>query len=280
MCFLSFLQGLGKKKVESSHKSKFIPDFIAWVPHKKEISQSGPLESVYKDTFRDSERTTAPQILVNTIPKPRAVKEGSFTPSKSVPYSDPIDIEDTAKPVTTYEFVHSHMQPNRSIHTNMNTGKVEATPVPAQITPNYINPKVPSIYDRPKTTLTRLRRARISSAPNLRSSVADCLRWHDADDNKDSRPKTASGCLPELSSNGNTQVLSLAGSAPNLSSQSMNFQNGSHSNPMTTSQPAWTSNDYIKTSRVPATQTVQSMGNSSNGHVDVSPPAQMPMEEG
>ncbi len=264
--FFTILQGLGKKKVDSNHKSKFVPDFIAWVPHKKEINASGPLESVYKDTYRESEseRTSYPQILVNTIPKPKAVIDvGSLTTAKSVPYSDPVSIEDMASPITTYQFAHRHMQPNRSIFTNMNTGQVETTPLPPQITPTYINPQVPSVYERPKTALTRLRRARISSAPNLRSSVAACLRWFDADDDNEMRPKTASGCFPELSqTGGDTQILTLHGSnsVPSLS----------------TTQLVNNNYDTMKTSRIPATQIVPSTDFSNNNTTS----APVAMEEG
>ncbi|XP_072025305.1 uncharacterized protein [Amphiura filiformis] len=263
----SFQDGLGKKKVDSNIKSKFIPDFIAWVPHKKEISQSGPLESVYKDTFRESEssRNPYPQILVNTISKPKAVIDiANLTTTKSV-YSDPVSVEDATHPITTYEFAHSHMQPNRNIFTNMNTGQIESTPLPMQITPNYINPQVPSIYDRPKTALTRLRRARISSAPNMRSSVAACLRWYDADDHKedDKRPKTAIGCFPELSATGgDSQILTIHGSntAPPLST---------------------THNNYMKTSRIPATQVVQTdFSNNMANSQPIEASTCMAMEEG
>lgn len=253
----SFQDGLGKKKVDNSYKGKFIPDFIAWVPHRNEISQAGPMESVYNDTFRESDRPPNPQILVNTISKPRYVGDlNKSTPF--MPFKDPatVTFDPAEKPFTTYQFTHRHMQPNRSIITNMNTGNVEMNSLPMQKTSLYINPQVPSIYDRPKSTLTRMRKARIASAPMFRSSVADCMKWCDADDaDREKRPKTASGCFPAITAP-DTQS-SFVGSqfsqtVPTLSSKTSMDYNSNVGNQTAPSNQ----HEYTKTSRVPATQMV------------------------
>ena len=285
ICFF-LLQGLGKKKVDNTHKSKFIPDFIAWVPHKVEISQAGPMESVYNDTFRESSRPQCPQILVNTISKPKYVDL-----SKSNAFKDPVTIDPPQKPVTTYQFTHRHKQPNINIITNMNTGStVEQFPVPEQKTARYINPKVPSIYDRPKSTsLTRMRKSRIASAPIFRSSVADCMRWHDVDE---IRPQTASGHFPAISPPNNNSQSSVIGSqfsqtVPTLSSQTSMSMDYNGNLGIGNQQPSTMTNHhqeaYIKTSRVPATQivnTTETNFNPSSSSAPVAPPVQGIAEEG
>lgn len=280
----SFQDGLGKKKVDNTHKSKFIPDFIAWVPHKVEISQAGPMESVYNDTFRESSRPQCPQILVNTISKPKYVDL-----SKSNAFKDPVTIDPPQKPVTTYQFTHRHKQPNINIITNMNTGTVEQFPVPEQKTARYINPKVPSIYDRPKSTsLTRMRKSRIASAPIFRSSVADCMRWHDVDD---VRPQTASGHFPVISTPDNNSQSSVIGSqfsqtVPTLSSQTSMSMDYNGNLGIGNQQPSTMTNHhqeaYIKTSRVPATQIVNTTETNFNpsSSAPVAPPVQGIAEEG
>ncbi|XP_071961533.1 uncharacterized protein [Antedon mediterranea] len=185
----SFQDGLGKKKVHSSYKSKFLPDFISWVPHKTELKESGPAFSSYRNDFR-SKRGDVPQILVRSTVNP----ESSNTNIIYNSYSEPIEKE--VAPLTTYRFVYQHQQPNPKVNTNMNTGKVDGS-VPFEKSFNYVNPKHKSIYDRPSEGLTNLRRSRVKSAPFSRTTVADCLNWYrgpvvnETIETLEKRPKTS-----------------------------------------------------------------------------------------
>ena len=208
-CFFFILQHLGKRKVDSNNKSKFIPDFIAWVPHRKEIESAGPKVSIYRDTFNTGETERAPQILVPAVRRPRPPEPPS-RPLMKTPYLDQSAMEEELEPMsTTYQLTHRHSQPNRRINTNMNTGTVDEEPVPDQKQMTFINPKVASVYERQVPSMTRLRRSRISSAPIFRSSVAECMVWHSAGSEERvqalpghrERPKTVIGLLPELSNN-------------------------------------------------------------------------------
>ncbi|XP_071784316.1 uncharacterized protein [Asterias amurensis] len=195
----SFQDGLGKKKVQHQRTGKFTPDFISWVPHKREIREAGPVSSVYRETYRNSDKSRVPQVLVPTVSKPPKQLSASAPAFLPTPYSDPADMVQE-NPVTSYQISHRHLQPNPTVHTNMNTGRVEEDPVPLQKTHVYINPKIDSIYDRPKQrgSLTSLRRARTGSAPLFRSSVADCMRWHVPHEPTPPRPKTVTGTFPEV----------------------------------------------------------------------------------
>ncbi|XP_038068721.1 uncharacterized protein LOC119738068 [Patiria miniata] len=201
----SFQDGLGKKKVTHARTSKFRPDFISWVPHAKEIKDGGPVVSVYRETFRNSETNRVPQILVPAVAKPTKYLSASAPAFLPTPYTDPPDMVQD-KPITTYQFTHRHQQPNPWVHTNMNTGSIEENPVPVQKSNTYINPRIESIYNRPKQqiSMTRLRRSRTGSAPIFRTSVADCLNWHRPEAEttelnfEKPRPKTATGVFPEV----------------------------------------------------------------------------------
>lgn len=201
----SFQGNLGKRKVETTTKSKFVPDFIAWVPHKKEIEAAGPKVSIYRDTFKTGEAKPVPQILAPSIRKPRPPLR---RPLLSTPFLDQKTAEEEMEPLsTTYELTHRHRQPNLRVNTNMNTGTIDDEPVPGQKTMTFINPKVASVHERQVPSMTRLRRSRIASAPIFRSSVADCMVWHShvSEEQVDilpaqrERPKTVIGLLPEIS---------------------------------------------------------------------------------
>ncbi|KAJ8047517.1 hypothetical protein HOLleu_06542 [Holothuria leucospilota] len=188
----SFQDGLGKKKVTNRNSGKFRPDFIAWIPHAKEIHEAGPLVSIYRETHGASDSSQLPQILVGSV------KKCSTTPEKLItlksPYTDPSDY-DTSPLETTYRVAHQHLQPNPNVQTNMSTGVVENEHLSLEVTNKYINPRIASIYENPRR-LTR--RSRVSSAPVLRSSVAQCLVWHDYNELSEEvqRPKTAMAALP------------------------------------------------------------------------------------
>jgi hypothetical protein len=200
----SFQDGLGKKKVQHQRTGKFTPDFIAWVPHKKDIREAGPVVSVYRETFRrDEPSTKVPQILVPSVsrpPKHLSASAPSFLPT---PYSDPPEMVQE-KAMTTYQLTHRHQQPNPSVHTNMNTGDVDAGPLPFVKSNSYINPRIESIYDRPKQRISTrsLRRARTGSAPVFRTSVADCLNWARSQTTELAperpRPRSVAGTFPEV----------------------------------------------------------------------------------
>ncbi|XP_022098873.1 uncharacterized protein LOC110983705 [Acanthaster planci] len=201
----SFQDGLGKKKVHHQRTGKFQPDFIAWIPHAKEIKEGGPVVSVYRETFRNSEANRVPQILVPAVTKPKKCLSASAPAFLQTPYSDPPEMLQE-RSVTTYQFTHRHQQPNPRVYTNMNTGEVDESPVPLQKSNTYINPRIESIYDRPKlqVSMSPLRRARTGSAPLFRASVADCLNWHRPQTEtmelnlERPRPKTATGVFPEV----------------------------------------------------------------------------------
>lgn len=186
------MQGLGKKKVTNKNSGKFRPDFIAWIPHAKEIHEAGPLVSIYRETHGASNSSQFPQILIGSV------KKCSTTPEKLItlksPYTDPSDY-DTSPLETTYRVAHQHLQPNPYVPTNMSTGVVENEQLSLEVTNKYINPRIASIYETPRR-LTR--RSRVSSAPVLRSSVAQCLVWHDYQELSEQvqRPKTAMAALP------------------------------------------------------------------------------------
>ncbi|XP_033102459.1 uncharacterized protein LOC117105430 isoform X2 [Anneissia japonica] len=170
----SFQDGLGKKKVQSNYKSRFSPDFISWVPHKKEIIEAGPAYSSYRDAFRRSQGEVISQNLLHSVNIP---KSSNLNTVRSAPALYPeLDVE--SKPLTTYNFVHQHLQPNPSVNTNMYTGKVNDEPPPLEKSFEFINPRHKSIYDRPREGLTNLRRSRVKSAPFMRTTVADCLNWY------------------------------------------------------------------------------------------------------
>ncbi|XP_785139.3 uncharacterized protein LOC579958 [Strongylocentrotus purpuratus] len=204
----SFQGNLGKRKVQSNYKTKFVPDFIAWVPHKKEIEEAGPKVSIYRDTFTTNEASgRVPQILVPSVRTPRPPREANHRPLLVTPYVDLKTAEEELEPLsTTYQLTHRHSQPNRMINTNMNTGTVDTEPVSDQKTMNFINPKIASIHENPVPSVTRLRRSRITSAPAFRTSVADCMVWHSHGDveqvhvlpSRRQRPKTVIGLLPEI----------------------------------------------------------------------------------
>ncbi|XP_070559162.1 uncharacterized protein [Ptychodera flava] len=164
----SFQDGLGKRKLQGKHTNIFRPDFIAWVPHTREIREMGPSVSSYRNDFKETLSAPVHQILIDSVKRPN-------TANPIVP-QPPID----ERPITTYRFVHRHLQPNPKVNTNMNTGEVEDAPVPSVKSNQYINVKVPSVYDRKKQhpSLTRLRRSRAASAPPIRESVAMCLQWY------------------------------------------------------------------------------------------------------
>ncbi|XP_077983296.1 uncharacterized protein LOC144438137 [Glandiceps talaboti] len=163
----SFQDGLGKKKISGKQTGIFHPDFISWVPHAREIREAGPTVSSYRNDFKDSPKAPVQQILINSVRRPN-------TASPIVP-QPPID----DRPITTYRFVHRHLQPNPKVNTNMNTGEIETNPVPYIKSNPYINTKIPSVYDRQRHPgLTKLRRSRAVSAPPLRESVAMCLQWY------------------------------------------------------------------------------------------------------
>ncbi|XP_002738364.1 uncharacterized protein LOC100371168 [Saccoglossus kowalevskii] len=162
----SFQDGLGKKKLEVKQKGAYQPDFIAWVPHAKDIKSAGPSVSSYRNDYKTGATSrSVPQILINSVRRPNTAMPIDPKP--------PID----ERPLTTYRFVHRHLQPNPRVNTNMNTGDVEDRPVPFVKTHQYINTAIPSVYDR-KTSLTNLRRSRAASAPLMRESVAMCLQWY------------------------------------------------------------------------------------------------------
>ncbi|PIK60109.1 hypothetical protein BSL78_03014 [Apostichopus japonicus] len=195
----SFQDGLGKKKVSNRNSSKFRPDFISWVPHAKEINSSGPLVSIYRETHKGNDTSALSQTLTESV------KRYNTTPTREhkvislqSPYTDPDDY-DTSPLETTYRVTHQHSQPNPCMNTNMNTGLVESDQIPTEVTNRYINPKVASIYDVPRR-LTR--RSRVSSAPVTRSSVAQCMVWHDCENEilpaVVLRPKTAMAALPPM----------------------------------------------------------------------------------
>ncbi|XP_041457889.1 uncharacterized protein LOC121410089 [Lytechinus variegatus] len=203
----SFQGNLGKRKVQSNYKTKFIPDFIAWVPHKKELEEAGPKVSSYRETFKSDDPSRVPQILVPSVRAPRPPPDPNRRPLLNTPYIDKKTAEDELEPLsTTYQLTHRHSQPNRMINTNMNTGTVDQDQVPDQKTMSFINPKIASVHENPVQSVTRLRRSRITSAPAFRSSVADCMIWHSHGDNEQvhvlpvrrERPKTVIGLLPEV----------------------------------------------------------------------------------
>ena len=209
LLFHFYAKGLGKKKVQHQRTSKFTPDFIAWIPHKREIKDAGPVVSVYRETFRNSDKNRVPQVLVPTINKPTKCLSASAPAFLPTPYADPADMVQEQL-VTSYQLSHRHQQPNPNVHTNMNTGKVDDNPVPFQKSISYINPRIESIYDRPKhhAPLTSLRRARTGSAPIFRSSVADCMRWHVPQDlnMERPRPKSVAGTFPEVKGAGTNSM--------------------------------------------------------------------------
>ncbi|XP_071499388.1 uncharacterized protein [Diadema antillarum] len=230
----SFEGKLGKRKVQSNNKSNFIPDFIAWVPHKRELESAGPKVSIYRDTFNTRGTSVpVPQILVPSVRAPRP-PDPHRQPLLSTPFIDPAVAEEETEPLaTTYQLTHRHSQPNRSINTNMNTGTIDTEPIPPQKSMAFLNPRVASIHERPAPSLTRLRRSRVASAPLFRSSVADCMVWHSHGDTEEvqvlpahrPRPKTVIGLLPDISRtetgdeiSGNTAVSTAGFSEPSHSS--------------------------------------------------------------
>lgn len=159
-----FDTGLGRRK-SGRASTIFKPDFIAWIPHEKELKDEGAAMSVYRLDFRhgDSSPEHLPQRLSPRVRRRMAFQDEQFEKQKWL---------------SDYKMYLQHGQPNPNIDTDFNTGRkhdgaekntrsyhdVNATGKLRKVIPHYL-------------AHTESVKRRIKSAPLMHLSVGDCLSW-------------------------------------------------------------------------------------------------------